>query len=57
MGERKGEQNAMTPTIKMPAMLLLGALAPMPPLMSTGPPGMLCDRHSEDGIETGRKGG
>jgi hypothetical protein len=38
----------------MPASLLLGALAPMPPPVATGPPGMMNVRQrqgSEDGWE------
>jgi hypothetical protein len=38
----KWESRTRAPTIRTPAILLLGALAPMPPLMSIGPPGMMC---------------
>ena len=42
-------------TIKMPASLLLGALAPMPPPTAIGPPGML-HVTVRLGYERGRNG-
>ena len=46
-------------TIKMPASLLLGAFAPMPPPAATGPPGMLhvTVRQVYEGIKRGGKDG